>query len=196
MRFPLITLLLPMCLCACQGRDSAAATSRKTDGPIQVELGSPDLAVKTWWKIRDEIEAESSDSCAKFSKEHEASETTNDTRLVTTGPAHVGQQPVPCAADTYSREIKEVKVESRTRAVVLANIKPSTPLPQGATPDSTDLQNRERGFPYKYVLSKIGRDWKIEQIYRYENLGDGDPWRPVFAETPSPRIHSYVYGPQ
>lgn len=116
---------------------------------------------------------------------------------MTTGAALTNQDPPaePCELAVLSRDIAEVKVESETRAVVLAKIKPATPIPVGAVLTAEQSKRREEGARYKYVLEKVGVEWKVAQIYQFWDFGD-DPWKPIFEEVRTRTPHYYLYGPQ
>lgn len=192
-----LVLLLPLLLSACGNQLSSANTTAAADAPTKLELDSPDHAVKTWWKTRDAIAAHANAACPGVNQMRMDSNGFKDGSSITTGAARATFEEKPqCTLRTYSREITEVKVESETRAIVLAKIKATTPIPPDATPDDRDLKYRAEGFPYKYVLEKVGKDWKIAQVYSYKTYGDGDPWEATFAEKPKPYVHSLIYGPQ
>jgi hypothetical protein len=144
----------------------------------------------------DGMRAGAPKNCLESIDEHVRTDAYKGGEKMTTGAAHAEFINKPdCAPQTYSREIVEVKVESDTRAIVLAKIKATTPIPSGATPDADDLKKREEGFPYKYLLEKVGSEWKIAQIYSYASYKDNH-WDPLYTETPAPRVHSYIFGVQ
>lgn len=195
---PAFALIFATALAACS---SNGAPENAVSGPqkiVNVETNSPDQTIKSWWKIRDLANEEKAKECERNSarlREHIA---TKYTASVFTGPALVSvQRPAQCEVDMYSRDIVEVKVESETRAVVLATIKATTPIPAGATPAEHELKNRAEGYRYKYVLEKVGSVWKIAQIYTLQTYRtDSDPWDPLFSDSPKPYISSYVFGLQ
>jgi len=192
--------LLPVvALAACGSHDSPSVGSAQTASAIQkveLQLGSPDQAVKTWWRIRDFAEAESKANCEKLPRGDELRSTKYE-RAIYTGTALADLEPPPrtCSADSYNREIIEVKVESETRAIVLAHLKPTTPLPAGVTLTVGQAKDREEGTRYRYILEKVGKEWKIAQMYRYAEYRD-DLWEPVFGEPLQPTPHYFVVGAQ
>ena len=92
------------------------------------------------------------------------------------------------------REIVAVQVETETRAVVIAKIRATTPVPSGVTLTERESSQRRDGFPYKYVLEKAKDGWKIEQIYTKDIISSD--WEPMFKENPRQYVASYVYGIQ
>jgi hypothetical protein len=164
---------------------------------VEMQLGSPDQAIKTWWKIRDLSEARDKEACEQRLANYKESSLYKYAKGISTGPAAARAEPSPfgCRLDVYNRDIIEVKVESDTRAVVLAAIRPATPVPAGAELTSIETKGREEGARYKYVLEKVGKEWKVAQLYHFENYGE-DHWKPVFEESPKPPVHWFAYGVQ
>lgn len=193
--------LLPLIAAvACSNQTSAppvAAQSKSDTSAIDLQMASPDQTVKTWWKIRDVADQDTQKQCEIGAAHYKNSDEYKFTNLIVTGPASVSTQPSDghCVLKTYKREILEVKVESDTRAVVLARIKASTAIPQGAQLSEIELKWREEGLGYKYVLEKIGKDWKISQLYTLES-GLKEEWKPYFEETVVFPTHTLVWGQQ
>lgn len=158
---------------------------------VKLELNSPDQAVKTWWKARDSTLSYDSDKCEERAKKFLSSEGMTAARNMSTGDARQNFEPRQmCGVNTYSREITEVKVESETRAIVLAKIKATTPIPAGATPDADDLKRRAEGQAYKYLVEKVGNEWKVAQVYSHTTYGD-EPWQAEYGDR-KPYIHAMV----
>lgn len=190
-----LTLVVLLVLAGCNKLPGNTSTKSATTDPVKLELASPDQAVKTWWHIRDVALAESHQRCEEYARSLVEENGFKGGEAISTGVAraNLGRKP-DCSKISYSREIAEVKVESDTRAVVLAKIKATTPIPPGGEPDADDVKRREQGFPYKYVLEKVGKDWKIAQIYTFASYKETDPWSPVFSDTNKPFVHAYVGG--
>lgn len=188
-------LILPLALAACNGASGDKSAQARAAEPLKLELASPDQAVKTWWRVKDKSVAAAVNRCEEKSKELLASESMSAMKNITTGLAlqNTGQH-ATCMHFTFGREIIEVKVESETRAIVLAKIKATTPIPAGVTPDADDTRRRTEGELYKYLLEKIGTEWKIAQIYSHSST-DSDPWQPEYTEV-KPYVHSLVFGDQ
>lgn len=194
-------LLAPiLLLAACSDRAAPPGTTdRAAQAPaaIDLSLSSPDQAVKTWWKIRDVAEVDDQNRCLRQVSELSERKSFKYAKSVSTSAALASLEPETYVCDraTYSRDIVEVKVESETRAVVLARIKPSTPIPPGVVLTTDQSKDREKGEQYKYVFEKIGSEWKLAQMYRLASYGD-NPWEPIFEETRTRIPHYYVVGPQ
>lgn len=83
-------------------------------------------------------------------------------------------------------------MESETRAVVFANIKNTTPIPEGAEPDENEKKYRADGFRFKYVVEKASDGWKISQVFKYRDYGK-DPWENIYQPVDKPRYPAYVH---
>ena len=183
-------------LAAKQNAPNEGARQEATEPPIvaridfQFNTESPDQAVKTWWRYLDFVQAKNFESCQ------------ND---VETTPQHmpevdkIAQNAVlnmyarknDCMFETMSREIQEVKMETSTRSVLLALIKNTTPVPNGAVPDKYDTKWRDEGFKFKYLLEKNSDSWKVSQVYRYDEYSK-EVWVKEYPESNKIHYPSYV----
>jgi len=190
---------LAFLLAGCGEKPAAPVpTTGKSAAPhkISLRLASPDQTIKTWWNIRDLEEIENKERCeTRPVAEEDESEKYGKTISIGAALASYDMSPPKCRADIYSRDIIEVKVESETRAVVLARIKPATPVPEGVSLAASQEKERSEGALYRYVLEKVDSEWKIEQMYRRSDYGD-NAWRPVFEGNAPESAHTFVYGPQ
>jgi hypothetical protein len=96
--------------------------------------------------------------------------------------------------ETFSRDILEVKVETGSRAVVIAVLKNTTPIPQGAQVDESDERWRRDGFRYKYVLLKDDVGWRVAEIWEWEPYQPHPDWRKRIPLDTNPGVPSRVYG--
>jgi hypothetical protein len=196
MKTIIAALISVVCVAGCETKVGGATTpSKELDQPVELNFTSPDLAVKSWWKLRDIKEAADASHCKAHQDLIKASKYLKQVREATTGLAQADQTtPYSCNVSTYSRDITSVKVESDTRAVVFATIKASTPIPAGVTPTNEQQVSRDRGFQYKYVLAREGKSWKVEQIYQPSVISA--EMQPVFTEGSHAYVSSYVGGVQ
>lgn len=178
-----------------------AAVSKITFPTVDVQTASPDQAVKSWWRYVDALAAFRESECKKHPPSPEWSQAT--TALLTKladGVLLAAMTPSGaqgCQEWTYEREIDEVKMESETRALVFARIKNSTPLAPGAQPDQFDTKQRAEGYRFRYLVEKSGGQWKVAQIYEFNEahkaLGS-DMWRKRY-DTPKPAVPIFVAQP-
>jgi len=156
---------------------SAPESQTVSDPPeLVVDTRSPDMALKSWWKVLDLREAEQTDQCRlayaehKFKyRQHVAQVATGEIRAYLEKPAH-------CTLDVFRREIQEVKAESETRAVVFVKIMNATPIPEGAVMDDYSKKQRETGARYKYIVEKTAEGWRIAEIYTMSSFAKS--WEP------------------
>lgn len=165
---------------------------------IVIETGSPDSAVKSWWRVLDLKEKIDTEECnQKKSKEKPSyaiyfPKVAQEDVLKTFVPKDVA-----CLEDVYERDIQEVKTESETRAIAFVKIKNITPIPLGAEPDEYDKQYRKDGFRFKYLLEKSSEGWKVSQVYKYDEINlkylKKDPWEKLYKVDDKPRYPAFVH---
>lgn len=174
------------------------------DDSYSVDIKSPDNALKSWWKFLDSELKFNYQLCqqnypaAKDKKEkiHNHIKKMADGLMLQEYTPEVYE----CELETYAREIIEVKSESETRATAIAVIKNTTPPEANAKQDLKDMQRRENGVKFKYILEKDSEGWKITQVYedsellKIINLPGKDTWQPryIAQESKGPYLHSYV----
>lgn len=158
---------------------------------------TPDIALKSWWALIDAKDRFYSKRCdqpeAPAFVKYRDEILTGDTKDFFT------RNQTSCAADTYGREIDEVKVESDSRATIFATIKNTTPLPQDVHLSDSDERSRSTGERYKYVLerSSTQEGWKVSQVFSHNDYASaGEPeWRLEYDPN-YVNAHSYVIGNQ
>lgn len=157
-------------------------------------MQSPDQAVKTWWRFYDINHAHNVESCLSRHRNN-LSGPLKYVAQIAQGDVLRTLIPVTslCRVSTYARDIQEVKTESETRAVVFANIKDVSPVPDGAEPDENDKKYRANGFRYKYVLEKTSAGWKISQVFQYRESMRNDPWLPVYEPFNKPLYPGFIH---
>ncbi|MEO6248545.1 MAG: IMS domain-containing protein [Sphingomicrobium sp.] len=92
-------------------------------------------------------------------------------------------------ATKLSLEIKEVKEETPTRAIVIANIRNITAIPDGATVDDFDKKRRADGEDFKYELTKEKSEWRISQVYSFDDIEKHD-WEVKYKDDDGPYVPS------
>jgi hypothetical protein len=160
------------------------------DNNFEVNLSSPDNALKTWWRYIDAKAASEQKLCTDFYKDINLK---GGFEKVSTGEVSESlvSNKINCTRSTYAREILEVKVETETRAVALAKITNSTATTVAPTID--DEKRRAQGEKYKYVIEKVGNEWRIAQAYEYTTYKS--EWTPKY-QVSKDYYPAYVYDPQ
>lgn len=156
---------------------------------IEVANNSPDITVKSWWKIRDASAAVRTEIC----KRNQKAASPYFDKLSGLAASDLADHPNCLSRDpSFDREIKKVDVQSETRAVVTAHIKNVTPPEEGATLDATDIKTKESGEQFQYLLERKNAQtsWKITKISSFSSYAG--EWRDV-NEKPKPSNNKYVY---
>jgi hypothetical protein len=182
-----------------QAARSTAPPASRAKEDFVIENGSPDMALKSWWRFMDVKLNDEFELCQalieKYRPQYEA--------LI----AKVSQSDIQkvlleelqpkCEKQIFKREIREVKTETETRAVALAKIYNATPIPPDAeTPTQLDKKRREEGFGYKYVLEKSTEGWKVSEVYEHQDYSaSNNPWKAIRVSD-EVNYPSYLYGLQ
>lgn len=99
------------------------------------------------------------------------------------GLAKVSTDLERCLADRPQMriDVREVKMEAPTRAIVLANLRNVTPIPETSTLPEFLREARANGDNYRYQMNLVDGVWKIGQIYTFSEYGNPQ-WTPYFGE--------------
>lgn len=178
-----IALLLPLvfALQACND-DGAAKAKLASDAKFVAptpNLNSPDNAVKSWWALNDAVDKYVNENCKR--QANKVSEDRAARISISFGSTkEFFQKADDCILETYDRSIERASVETDTRAVVMANIKNSTKIPEGASLSKHSKDEVEKGISYKYVLTRDSDKWFVDEVYYYSSTNvilKRDPWQ-------------------
>jgi hypothetical protein len=167
-------LVLALSLTACESSDGKLEQIAKKS-PVSptntieliLDTVSPDAAVKSWWQVRDLSLTHDYDHCKTLdTKTPRHLEMDGFYAKVTDGIVlkRLTVSTYVCRKESFSREILNVKMESETRAVVLAQIKNTTPLLPNSVLEDIQKIERFEGSKYKYVVERKNNIWKISGI--------------------------------
>lgn len=162
----------------------------------EVNLSSPDNALKSWWNYLDAKAKYFNNRCLAAKEEMKELLTF---RNVSTGEMITSQTSTAsvCQQTVFSREIKEIKQETDTRAIAFVKVTNATPT--RLEPTATEEKRRNEGEEYKYLIEKVGTDWKVAQVYRYNSsykyLNLDSPWVKEYKEY-QPSYPVYVHSQQ
>ena len=157
---------------------------------LDPNLSSPDNALKTWWRYLDSKFETQNQICLNIVQKIQVNDRYSD---IGTGEVieSLKENKITCPKTVYSREITEIKVETETRAIALAHIKNNTP--STVAPSSKELEWRAQGERYKYVIEKVGAEWRIAQAYTYSSYKN--EWVPQYTKSEE-SFPSFVIHPQ
>lgn len=146
--------------------------------PPEPNLFSPDNAVKSWWELNDAIDKAENEEC-KNGDPRLATIQAARRNLATGNTKEFFQKRPNCLLENFDRTIERASVETETRAVVIANIKNTTKIPEDSVLSKYSKDYVENGINYKYILTRESDKWYVDEVYEYSTtnvLLKKDPW--------------------
>ena len=174
----------------CSKEQAPMPAKAATEVVVTLDLDTPDKALKSYWAVRDSVEAKRADLFAQDLTRYRAAEV--QIAAVTEGSlgkefaANVG------AVETFARDIIDLKVESESRAVVVVVIKNTTTIPAGAEMTKYHEEQRRDGERYRYVLEKSQGGWRVAEIWEWSGYPSKD-WKKVKPRDGKPQVPSLTY---
>lgn len=190
MRIPRFSVCLLACL-TLMGCDQIAPQDKAQPAPVSaptpaaspvrepvvatvpVDLSTPDRALRSYWAVRDEIvralwaiqRAVVNKAVGDIQRAERQLPEVAVPAIVDNFKANIEPDP----AETFSRDILEVKIESESRAVVSVVIKNTTPIPEGAVLTEFARELRRNGDRYRYVLENGATGWQVAEIWSLDS---------------------------
>lgn len=180
-------------LSACSKTETAPEPGKSpiASAKVTLDLSTPDKALKSYWAVRDSTHAK------EFAVLSQATSQLAEAgaQLAEVAEGALAKEMVirPGRSETYSRDIIDVKVESESRAVIIALIKNSTPIPAGAEPTKFDEERRANGDRYRYILERDKASWRVSEIWDFEGYPTKD-WKKSHPTSGKPYVPSLTYG--
>ena len=149
------------------------------------DLSTPENALKSYWALKNwEVETLHTEVTKLRTSGFEAA--APHIAKITTGAA---QKHFATLIDPpyviLERQIDEVTLVTIDQVIVLVTIRNITAIPTDARPTKAQLNERELGRKFKYVLVLDGKDWKVSEAWK---LGGPEPFmydRMLFETLPS-----------
>ena len=197
-----VALLVLVVLNGCERQNAKQAppvpmlASNSAANSVSINAATPDLALKTWWKVLDANSEYGYVTCIKAAPDESPLSVNRDKILTGDVKIYFSHHGDRCSRETYSREIDEVKIESDTRATILATIKNSTPLPGDVHLEEWQTKERTVGKKYKYLMERDSAQegWKVSQVYSYtEYPVNGSNWDTEY-DLKYVDTHAFVFG--
>ncbi|MFO0231669.1 MAG: hypothetical protein ACK51M_01125 [Burkholderiales bacterium] len=137
-----------------------------------VDLGTPDRAVRTWWALSDWAVRRSAeqDGCraALRARTHEprmAQLELLDGAVKTSFASAWRSDPEIDLRQTVSRSIERVDAIGVDEAIVYAVLRNETPIPPGVELTNAELERRDRGVPVRYTVQRgAAQAWRIVRV--------------------------------
>lgn len=170
-------------------RSEGLVNATKQAEEVVIATNSPDAAVKSWWSVKDAGMLLDREACYEY--ERLKSPTIEKLKSLASSDLPIGKV---CIDDllSFDRKITKVKIESDTRAVVMAVIKNSTPPEPGAELGDRDREAKELGEQYRYTLERKDTSsyWQISRIENFPSYARD--WQDAYTK-PTPSNNRYVY---
>ena len=174
-------------------REDAPASIAAAGPAPKADLATPQSALRSYWNVRDWYEPLLTETYREISRASDARMPSVDDAYgeVMAGDAlayHRGSEWIPPPL-VVAREIRELKHETASRAVIVVHLRNVAPIPEGARPSEWEVARRAAGALFRYVMLQDADGWKVAEIWRDEGFG----WDSVTAPL-APAYPSYVYG--
>ena len=161
-----IGVIVLMGLIACSKTEPPPSAEKHTTINVPLELATPDKALKTYWAVRDSVGVKLTEEYTMTADRAKVAQ--SQLGMVVDAPLLKSLTAFNLTPETFSRDILEVKVESESRAVIVAVIKNTTPLPAGGEMSKFDEERRRDGERYRYVLEKGQTGWRVSEIWGWD----------------------------
>lgn len=178
-----------MGLSACSKTEAPLQAGRLIQAKVQVDLTTPDKALKSYWAVRDSVRAKHSELFSQGIAEYRSAEdqmsSVADGVLAKTFASDV------LPIETFSRDLIDVKVESESRAAIVAVIKNSSPIPAGAELSKFDEERRRDGE--RYILERSQTGWRVSEIWEWSDYLPKNDWKKTRPGDGKLHVPSLVY---
>jgi hypothetical protein len=144
-----------------------------------VDLRTPEAALQSYWRMQDALDSVAAgivtgpperDPFAAVRRAYEQTVAGRAREVLAS----------PFVRQTYAREVEAVDMAGPTRALVMAVIRNTTPLPAGTSLTVEQNELRTDGQQFRYVLEHDGDAWRITQIQLWDDLGSG--WQDILVD--------------
>lgn len=194
MKKMVVAVLLAAGLAACSKSEVSGNASSSAEGPqaseVAVDLSTPDKALKSFWAMRDAVRHKQEDIFQQLKNKFKDAAAPLDKVVTEEIARSFSIRLTPF--ETFSRDMIDVKVESESRAVIVAVIKNTTPVPAGAEVTKFDEEHRRDGNRYKYVLENSRSGWRVAEIWEWDTYPTAD-WKKRFPMDNKPSVQSLTY---
>lgn len=181
-----------ICGCSQSGNDTSTLQQNNAKAPeLKIDTTTPDKTIKSYWAVMDAMRAWN----AEFGKKHtkDVSEASGKLPDVMTASLAKPYRSQPEEPETFDRDIIKVEMETESRATVIAKIKNTSPIPEGAKPSSADdVSRRMEGEPAKYILEKTDKGWRVAEVWEWDTY-PSPGWRKERPFEDKPKYPTYTF---
>lgn len=189
-KFTICIAVLFVTLTACSKTEPPASERKTTSIKVNLDLATPDKALKSYWAVRDSVRAKQVELLAQSKEGFQSAEA--QMSAVADGSLAKSFSFDTAPIDAFSRDLIDVKVESESRAVIVVVIKNSTPIPAGAEVSKFDEERRRDGERYRYILEKNQAGWRVSEIWEWSKYPSAE-WKKTQPRDGKPNVPSLTY---
>ena len=189
-KLTICTAVLLVTLTACSKTEPPLPVNKVTLTKINLDLATPDKALKSYWAVRDSVRAKRAELFAQSKEGFQSAEA--QMSEVADGALAKSFSFDTIPVETFLRDLIDVKVESDSRAVIVAVIKNSTPIPAGAEMSKFNEERRRDGERYRYILEKNQTGWRVSEIWEWSTYPSAE-WKKTRPGDGKPNVPSLTY---
>lgn len=189
-KFIICTAVLLVTLAACSKTELPPSERKNTSIKVNIDLATPDKALKSYWAVRDSVRAKQFELFTQSKEGFQSAEAKMSEVADEALSKSLSFDITPI--DTFSRDLIDVKVESESRAVIVALIKNSTPIPAGAEVSRFEEERRRDGERYRYIIEKNQAGWRVSEIWEWREYPSAE-WKKTQPRDGKPNVPSLTY---
>ena len=189
-KFTICIAVLLATLTACSKTEPLPSERKVSSVKVNLDLATPDKALKSYWAVRDSVRSKQVELFAQNKEGYQSAEAQMSEVADGALAKNFSFDIIPF--ETFSRDLIDVKVESESRAVIIAVIKNSTPIPAGAEMSKFDEERRRDGERYRYILEKNQAGWRVSEVWEWSTY-PSDAWKKIKPDDGKPHVPSLAY---
>ena len=189
-KFTICIAVLLATLTACSKTEPLPSERKVSSVKVNLDLATPDKALKSYWAVRDSVRSKQVELFAQNKEGYQSAEAQMSEVADGALAKNFSFDIIPF--ETFSRDLIDVKVESESRAVIIAVIKNSTPIPAGAEMSKFDEERRRDGERYRYILEKNQAGWRVSEIWEWREYPSAE-WKKTQPRDGKPNVPSLTY---
>ena len=189
-KFTICTAVLLATLTACSKTEPLLSERKVSSVKVNLDLSTPDKALKSYWAVRDSVRSKQVELFAQNKEVYQSAAAQMSEVADGVLAKSFSFDIIPL--EIFSRDLLDVKVESESRAVIIAVIKNSTPIPAGAEMSEFDEERRRDGERYRYILEKNQTGWRVSEVWEWSTY-PSDAWKKIKPDDGKPHVPSLAY---
>lgn len=144
-----------------------------------VDLSTPEAALHSYWRMQDALDSVAAGIVTGPAERDPFAAVRRSYEQTVAGRAREVLAS-PFVRQTYARQVEAVDTAGPSRALVMVLIHNTTPIAAGTPLTNEQLELRNDGQQFRYVLDREGDAWRITQIQLWDDLGSG--WQDILVE--------------